>query len=125
MKKEIKSNSEVCHKSSLLSKNITLSGKRTSIRLEPEMWAALRDIAVREACSIHDLCTLVSMRKKANTSLTAAMRVFIMLYFKASSTEEGHSRARHGCFEMMKERARISDNDNFISSGRIPKVAVQ
>lgn len=94
-------------KSTLVSRNITVFGKRTSVRLEPEMWASLREISEREGCSIHDICTLIGMRKKENTSLTAAIRVFIMLYFRASSTEEGHTKVGHGDFEIMKRRARI------------------
>lgn len=98
-------------KSSLVSRNITILGRRTSVRLEPEMWMAMKSIAKREGCSIHELCSLISLRKRDNTSLTAAIRVFIMLYFKASSTEEGHARAGHGDFENMKARARITVND--------------
>ncbi len=95
-------------KSSLVSRNVTILGKRTSVRLEPEMWLAMKDIAKREKCTKHDLCSLISLRKKPNTSLTAAIRVFIMLYFKASATEIGHERAGHGNFENMKARARIT-----------------
>jgi predicted DNA-binding ribbon-helix-helix protein len=94
-------------KSSLVSRNITILGKRTSVRLEPEMWNAVKDIAKRERCTIHDVCSLISLRKRENTSLTAAIRVFIMLYYRASSTEEGHQRAGHGSFETMKTRARV------------------
>ncbi|MGB0719504.1 MAG: ribbon-helix-helix domain-containing protein [Bdellovibrionales bacterium] len=97
-------------KTTLISRNITVGGKRTSIRLEPEMWSALKEISKREGCSIHDICTLVSLRKNAKTSLTAAIRVFLMLYFRASSTEDGHVRAGHGNFEFMKERARLAEN---------------
>ena len=67
------------NKSSLVSRNITVLGRRTSVRLEPEMWRAMKEIAAREKCSIHDVCSLISIRKKDNTSLTAAIRVFIML----------------------------------------------
>lgn len=97
------------YKSTLISRNITILGKRTSVRLEPEMWAAIKAIANREKCAIHDLCSLISLRKRPNSSLTAAIRVFIMLYYKASSTEEGHHRAGHGNFENMKVRARIKN----------------
>lgn len=96
--------------SSLVSRNITVLGRRTSIRLEPEMWLALRDIAKRERCSIHDICTLVSVRKAQNTSLTAAIRVFLMLYYRAAASEEGHKRAGHGNFDEMKRRAKIPDD---------------
>ncbi len=93
------------HKSTLVSRNITVLGRRTSVRLEPEMWRALRDISLRERCTIHDLCSLIALRKNTHTSLTAAIRVFLMLYYRASSTEEGHQRAGHGSFESMKVRA--------------------
>lgn len=96
-------------KTTLLSRNITVNSRRTSVRLEPEMWSSLYDIAKRESCSIHDICTLISMRKNEKTSLTAAIRVFLMLYFRASSTEEGHKRAGHGNFEFMKSRAGLND----------------
>lgn len=92
-------------KSTLISRNITVLGKRTSVRLEPEMWRALKDIARRESCTIHDLCSLIALRKNENTSLTAAIRVFLMLYYKAASTEEGHKKAGHGDFNNMKARA--------------------
>lgn len=105
-------------KTSLVSRNITIFGKRTSIRLEPEMWASLRDMAEREGCSMHDLCSLVSMRKQQKTSLTAAIRVFIMLYYKAASSEEGHRRAGHGSFEFMKQRARIAPEHVALLEGK-------
>ena len=96
-------------KTTLLSRNITVGGRRTSVRLEPEMWASLYDIAKRENCSIHDICTLINLRKNNKTSLTAAIRVFLMLYYRAAATEEGHARAGHGSFESMKSRAGIKD----------------
>lgn len=96
-------------KTTLLSRNITVDGRRTSVRLEPEMWNSLYDIAKRENCTIHDICTLISLRKNPKTSLTAAIRVFLMLYFRAASTEEGHMRAGHGNFEFMKTRAGIKN----------------
>lgn len=95
------------YKSTLVSRNITVLGKRTSVRLEPEMWTALKDIAKREDCKIHDICSLIHLRKNPNTSLTAAIRVFLMLYYRAAATEEGHSRVGHGNFNKMIDRARM------------------
>lgn len=92
-------------KSSLVSRNITVLGRRTSVRLEPEMWKELKAISKRETCTIHDLCSLISLRKGKNTSLTAAIRVFLMLYYRAAATEQGHMRAGHGDFNNMKRRA--------------------
>lgn len=91
--------------STLISKNITIQNRRTSVRLEPKMWLALNEISLRERCSIHDLCDLVSRRKKEKTSLTAAIRVFLMLYYRSATTEEGHFKAGHGDFKVMMDRA--------------------
>lgn len=99
---------DIHSKSTLISRNITILGRRTSVRLEPEMWNALRDISRREGCSMHDICSLINIRKNARTSLTGAIRVFLMLYYRAASTDEGHSRAGHGSFETMKRRAQLS-----------------
>ena len=96
-------------RSTLVSRNVTVYGRRTSIRLEPEMWEALKDVAKKEKCSVHNLCTLVFLRKNGDTSLTAAIRVFLMLYFKAAATEDGHQKAGHGSFENMKKRAKIPE----------------
>ncbi len=98
-------------KSTLLSKNITIGGRRTSVRLEPEMWEALREITTRENCTIHEICTLIVDCKKEDTSTTAAIRVFLMLYFRASSTPDGHAQAGHGDFKNMKLRALARTNN--------------
>jgi predicted DNA-binding ribbon-helix-helix protein len=94
-------------KSTLISRNITVLNKRTSVRLEPEMWRELKNISRRESCSIHDLCSLISLKKKSKTSLTAAIRVFLMLYYRAAATNNGHVKAGHGNFENMKRRAGV------------------
>jgi predicted DNA-binding ribbon-helix-helix protein len=83
-------------RSSLISRNITIDDHRTSVRLEPDMWIALREICRREHTSLHSLCTEIADRKPQNSSLTAAIRVFIMAYYRAAATEDGHSKAGHG-----------------------------
>ena len=98
--------------STLVSRNITVNGRRTSVRLEPEMWRALKEISTRENCSIHELCSLISFRKNKRTSLTAAIRVFLMLYFRAATTEDGHGKAGHGSFDSMKRRAGWHERSN-------------
>jgi predicted DNA-binding ribbon-helix-helix protein len=80
--------------STLRSGNVTVGGRRTSIRLEPAMWQALREISVREGKTMHALVTEIE-RGRAQSSLTAAIRVFLLDYFRAAATEEGHRRAGH------------------------------
>jgi predicted DNA-binding ribbon-helix-helix protein len=79
----------------LVPRNITVGGKRTSVRLEPETWEALHEIARREHVSVHDVCTIVSQRR-TRSSLTAALRVFVLGYFRAAATESGHLDVGHG-----------------------------
>lgn len=83
-------------RSTLVSRNVTIAGHRTSVRLEPEMWSGLSEICRRERASLHEVCTAVSMHKAGNTSLTAAIRVFVMAYYRAAASEEGHVKAGHG-----------------------------
>lgn len=83
-------------RSSLVSRNITLNGHRTSMRLEPAMWNALIEICRREKLSIHQLCSMVAQHKSEQSSFTASVRVFAMSYFKSAATEEGHQKAGHG-----------------------------
>ena len=84
---------ELSHKdqspSTLISRNVTVAGHRTSIRLEPDMWDALQDICARERSDMNQVCTLIAFQKKdERTSLTAAIRVFIMHYYRAAATED-------------------------------------
>lgn len=83
-------------KSTLISKNITVNHHRTSVRLEPAMWNGLTEICRRERVSVHVICSAVALQKPRETSLTAAIRVFVMSYFQAAATEEGHNRSGHG-----------------------------
>ena len=64
------------------------------IRLEPAMWQALREISAREGKTLHALVTEIE-RRRDQSSLTAAIRVFLLDYFRAAATEEGHRRAGH------------------------------
>ena len=63
----------------LIRRNITVDGHRTSIRLEPEFWAGLANIAQRERVTVDQLCTEID--SGAGMLLrTAAVRVFITSY---------------------------------------------
>lgn len=91
--------------STLVSRNVTVNGKRTSLRLEPLMWEALAEIAQRENRHVNELVSMVEERRTAS-SLTAAVRVFIVRYFRAAATEEGHAGAGHGSLATRSRRGR-------------------
>jgi len=67
--------------SKLKSKNVTVNGRRTSMRLETEMWAALDHIARREKTTVNQICSRAE-RYQGAASLTSAVRVFVLLYFR-------------------------------------------
>ena len=75
---------------SLQSRNVRIHKRRTSIRLEPKMWSALSEIATLENCSIHDICGAVHDLKEPETSFTAALRVFMMEYYRSASRSNPH-----------------------------------
>ena len=70
--------------SSLVIHNIVVGGHRTSVRLEPVMWDALRDIAHRQRTSVHALVTDIN-RERTASSLTAAIRIYIVDFYRAAS----------------------------------------
>jgi len=82
-------------RSTLINRNVTVAGRRTSIRLEPQMWEALHQICRREAKTLNELVTGVNDHRAAS-SLTAAIRVYLLSYYRAAATDEGHRLAGHG-----------------------------
>lgn len=68
----------------LVSRNVTIGTLRTSMRLEPEFWNALAEIARREKLTLDALCTRVDAGR-GDHSRTAAMRLFAVAYFKANA----------------------------------------
>ncbi|NVK17460.1 MAG: ribbon-helix-helix domain-containing protein [Methylocystaceae bacterium] len=67
---------------SLISRNVNIAGRRTSFRLEPEMWSALEHICSQEQTDIHTLCTWInSYKPRANR--TSAIRAFIVSYLRS------------------------------------------
>jgi predicted DNA-binding ribbon-helix-helix protein len=72
--------------SSLVIHNIVVAGHRTSVRLEPVMWDALQDIARRRRLTVHDLVTDIDRRRREST-LTAAIRVYIVDFYRAAALQ--------------------------------------
>lgn len=80
--------------SRLLNRNVTLpNGHRTSIRLEPELWAMLTEICHREDIAVGDLIERIG---RGVAQRTSAVRVYILQYLHAAVTEQGHRKAGHG-----------------------------
>jgi predicted DNA-binding ribbon-helix-helix protein len=82
-------------RSTLVNRNIVAERGRTSMRLEPELWDALSEICRRERVSPSELCRRIE-RAGIPGGRTSAMRVYILRYFRAATTEAGHANAGHG-----------------------------
>jgi predicted DNA-binding ribbon-helix-helix protein len=76
-------------------KNINVGNRRTSIRIERELWSAVNELCQREGMTVHEVCSLIDKFRGAN-SLTAALRVFLVVYYRLAATEVGHATAGHG-----------------------------
>ena len=70
--------------------NIVVGGHRTSVRLEPAMWDALQDIAHRRQVTVHDLVTDID-RSRTTSGLTAAIRVYIVNFYRAAAVHAGQA----------------------------------
>ena len=81
--------------SRLVNRNITAGAGRTSMRLEPEVWDALREVCLREGIELRDLIRTVERSAPAG-GRTSAVRVHVLEYFRSAATPDGHEAVGHG-----------------------------
>ncbi|NBP72539.1 MAG: hypothetical protein EBU57_05060 [Alphaproteobacteria bacterium] len=74
----------VVFESPLVTRNVNVGGRRTSVRLEPDLWEALREIALRENRTLHDICSDID-KTRGETRLTSAMRIYIVNYYRSAA----------------------------------------
>lgn len=80
--------------SRLQNRNIMAGRGRTSMRLEPELWDALREICAREEITLGELVRTIEGSSAGGR--TSHVRVFVLNYFRTAATEAGHLSAGHG-----------------------------
>jgi predicted DNA-binding ribbon-helix-helix protein len=64
-------------------RNVTIGGSRTSIRLERQFWSGLEEIVTREGIPVNALVSRIRASQRGAGSLSSAVRVFIQAYFFA------------------------------------------
>ena len=74
--------------SKLVSRNVTVAGRRTSLRLEKATWDAFDQICDFENFSPHVLCTKIEEARNG-TSRTSTVRAFVVSYFRRVANESG------------------------------------
>jgi predicted DNA-binding ribbon-helix-helix protein len=81
--------------SRLVNRNVMAGRGRTSMRLEPELWDALRALCERENLSVGDVVRRIELEGHSG-GRTSAVRVHVLNYFRSAATEDGHRTAGHG-----------------------------
>jgi predicted DNA-binding ribbon-helix-helix protein len=69
------------YETSLETYSIKVAGRWTTVRLELELMAALKDVALAEGCEIGDICTRLAQQRKQG-SLTSALRLYILKHYR-------------------------------------------
>ncbi len=62
-------------------RNLKVNGRRTSLRLEQEIWDALEDVARRRCLSVSDLVSEVDGRR-GDGALASELRVYLLGYYR-------------------------------------------
>jgi predicted DNA-binding ribbon-helix-helix protein len=65
--------------------SLTLHGHRTSISLEPEFWAAFRQIAADRGVPLNQLAAEIDDGRKGDAGLASAIRVFVLEHYRAAA----------------------------------------
>lgn len=66
---------------SQVTRNVVIRGRRTSIRMESIFWQLIDSISGIREMSLNDLLSEIDARR-GSANLTAAARVFAVVYFK-------------------------------------------
>ena len=65
----------------MILKNVIVNGRRTSMRLEKEVWNALPDSCKEQNISLNTLCSQIE-KSKNKRGLSSAMRVYVFIYYR-------------------------------------------
>jgi predicted DNA-binding ribbon-helix-helix protein len=65
---------------SIQKRSVIIAGHRTSVSLEPEFWAALKDIAQHRNVSINELVTEIDSQRRGN--LSSSLRVHVLTFLQ-------------------------------------------
>ena len=65
----------------MLTRNVIVQEKRTTIRLESAVWEALDELCMRERVSRHELCTRIEA-KRSGVNRAQAVRATVVNYYR-------------------------------------------
>lgn len=91
------------YKSTLKIYRLTLGKRTTSVRIEPELWESLEEVAFFEGCSVGDIAARASQAFKVG-SLTSRIRLFLLSYFRDQAPEAEPRRVSRDGRERVEQR---------------------
>ncbi len=62
--------------------SLTLAGHRTSVSLEPEFWAAFREIAAGRGLAVNALAAEIDAARDPDTGLATAIRLHVLRHYR-------------------------------------------
>lgn len=62
--------------------SLTLRGHRTSVSLEPEFWAAFREIAAEKYTPINALAADIDADRGVEMGLASAIRLYVLRHYR-------------------------------------------
>ncbi|MCR9151623.1 MAG: ribbon-helix-helix domain-containing protein [Rhodobacteraceae bacterium] len=62
--------------------SLTLAGHRTSVSLEPEFWAAFREIAAQRGLAVNALAAEIDAARAPDTGLATAIRLHVLRHYR-------------------------------------------
>ncbi|MEM1388095.1 MAG: ribbon-helix-helix domain-containing protein [Pseudomonadota bacterium] len=65
--------------------SLTLRGHRTSVSLEPEFWAAFREIAAAEGRAVNALAAEIDAARGTEPGLASAIRLYVLRWYRAQA----------------------------------------
>jgi predicted DNA-binding ribbon-helix-helix protein len=70
----------------VVSHNLCIGPRRTSIRLDDLTWRLPCEIAPREGLAVHQLCAAIDTAKPRRLSLTVSIRLGVLQYYRDAAT---------------------------------------
>jgi len=70
----------------VICRNLKINGRRTSLRMDEDMWDALHDVAKHKDMTPAALVSEIE-QQRGNSSTTAALRVYVLRYYRDALRE--------------------------------------
>ena len=91
-------------KSLVIKRSIVVGGHKTSVSLEDDFWAALREIALRDRTTLSGLVgSIDSQRQHGN--LSSAVRLFVLQHYRQRVEETAHPDVSAATTEMQPRKS--------------------